>query len=92
MHEVFYPGDVDVIIIRERVQHFNDGRFDEFQRETANTAAPVHKHTHQYTTMITNTHDTTYNNKHTHSIHNNDIQYTTYNTNTLTHPPVSPCL
>lgn len=53
MYEVFYPGDVDVIVIRQRVQHFNDGRFDEFQCETANTAAPVHKHTHLIHTNAT---------------------------------------
>lgn len=40
------PGHVDVVIIGQRVQHFHHWRFDQFQGESTDTAAP--EETHKY--------------------------------------------
>lgn len=39
------PGHVDIVIIRQSVQHFYHRRFDELQGESTDTAAPEEQHT-----------------------------------------------
>lgn len=45
--ECLYPGHVDVIIIGQGVQHLHHRRFDQFEGESADTAAPAETHNRQ---------------------------------------------
>lgn len=44
-----HSGYVDIVIVRQGVQHLHHWCFDQFQRESTNTAAPERTHTHART-------------------------------------------